>query len=418
MLSDGITCVGNEKNEAITLTELLVVISIITIIASVAVVVGGRALVNARMTYCKNNLRQIGTLLNVYSDTYLYLPPTSVNPPGANYDCYDADDSNGVYYLARRFNPDASGNDCPISTNWVWMHGGVSTGNLTTSNLDQLDRSNGLPLGLGWLFWDKIVDYTEHRANPQLKPNASKEYINYVGKLFFCRASTNYASGGVNGSAFFGPYQYDDDSNPNTPSARYVECSYIYRGIDSQRYAKLDYYASAIIVADYNEKRSGAGRGNINLHQGKVNVLYGSGRVDTLEAFSYEVVRQGKTKTIRAFFAEPEDVPTDTNGVFSFTELQLAKNLYLAPTIIRRQRSGMTLILRGYNFEGTEFSNRPPSSAHRVLFEVTGGDWRPATDYTRWTDTEIRCTMASGAGPGDNVRVEIRRRYSNTVTVP
>jgi len=51
-----------------TLIEMLVVISIIMVLASLFLVVGVRARQNARAAYCANNMRQIGMALSMRSD--------------------------------------------------------------------------------------------------------------------------------------------------------------------------------------------------------------------------------------------------------------------------------------------------------------------------------------------------------------
>ncbi len=56
------------KHNAFTLIEMLVVISIIMVLASLILVAGFRVRQNARAAYCANNMRQIGMALSSQTD--------------------------------------------------------------------------------------------------------------------------------------------------------------------------------------------------------------------------------------------------------------------------------------------------------------------------------------------------------------
>jgi prepilin-type processing-associated H-X9-DG protein/prepilin-type N-terminal cleavage/methylation domain-containing protein len=56
------------ESSAFTLIELLVVIAIIMILASIVLVVGVRARLNARAAFCANDMRQIGIALGMSAD--------------------------------------------------------------------------------------------------------------------------------------------------------------------------------------------------------------------------------------------------------------------------------------------------------------------------------------------------------------
>jgi prepilin-type N-terminal cleavage/methylation domain-containing protein/prepilin-type processing-associated H-X9-DG protein len=68
------------RRRAFTLIELLVVISILSLLAAILFPVFARARENARKTTCQNNLRQIGTALQMYGQDYDETLPMAANP--------------------------------------------------------------------------------------------------------------------------------------------------------------------------------------------------------------------------------------------------------------------------------------------------------------------------------------------------
>lgn len=66
-----------QRRRAFTIIEVLVVISIISVLAMLLLGVVGRARGEAKVTNCINNLRQLGTALNVYSGNFHLFTPES-----------------------------------------------------------------------------------------------------------------------------------------------------------------------------------------------------------------------------------------------------------------------------------------------------------------------------------------------------
>ena len=65
----------NQSNDGFTLIELLVVIAIIAILASLLLTAMQRGKILADSTACKNNLRQYGIALRLYTDAFEAYPP-------------------------------------------------------------------------------------------------------------------------------------------------------------------------------------------------------------------------------------------------------------------------------------------------------------------------------------------------------
>ncbi len=65
--------------KSFTLIELLVVIAVIAILAAILLPALARAKETAKRTYCLNNLKQISTLFQIYTDTYQDIFPAHFN---------------------------------------------------------------------------------------------------------------------------------------------------------------------------------------------------------------------------------------------------------------------------------------------------------------------------------------------------
>ena len=98
-----------QKSKAFTLVEMLVVISIIAVLASLLLPALTRAKFSAKNTVCRNNLRQLGLALNIYVETH---------------DQYvDDDECQTLLDIGRNINTRASVFVCPLIKGYV-LNGG------------------------------------------------------------------------------------------------------------------------------------------------------------------------------------------------------------------------------------------------------------------------------------------------------
>jgi len=76
--------VGDRR--AFTLVEVLVVVAIIAVLASILFPVLSRARAKARQTACSSNMRQVGLALAMYADDHDgLLPPATTKVPGGHF---------------------------------------------------------------------------------------------------------------------------------------------------------------------------------------------------------------------------------------------------------------------------------------------------------------------------------------------
>lgn len=142
--------VSKKGGAAFTLIEMLIVISIIAILASLIAPAVQRSITTAKMINCSNTLKQWGVILNTYANDYNSNLPYSGKPVSAwldsNYHEYLWSRQNAAHFL-RMVRPYLDSRDliyCPIEEGilnrslWNWQ------------NLDQADMRHYY--GIGYTF--------------------------------------------------------------------------------------------------------------------------------------------------------------------------------------------------------------------------------------------------------------------------
>lgn len=210
----------SRRISAFTMVEMLLVITLVVMLASISVPMVIRAIGKAQLIKCRGNLMEISKAIAAYSnDNYLRIPPA---------------------YTAQAPDQDGEGDEVsePLPTNALWL------------------GAEQARVGLG-LLWNKDI------------PGA----YDYIGnpEVFFCPGAEELTSTGELGLL-----------NWNTEMS--VECSYIYRGEAFGASVNLEENIKArrAMVLDYNIADEQTEMFNENHGASPVNVLYADNSVEQL----------------------------------------------------------------------------------------------------------------------------------------
>ena len=211
----------HEMKSAVTLLELLVVVVIMGILASVAVTVYTGHVDRARVAACKDTIRQLELAINQYEVDTGQLPPSSsglpIAPDQLIYEGNAFTGSFGSGYLQLALIHSLSGNfHQPLSYRWL--------GPYIQPDEDQLGDRNGLPVTLstpkGYVQlldpWGLPYYYLRSDHYPTM---GGTQYPNthpfYASETYYNPSSFQIFSKGRNGSTYPVPYRGEETDDVN-----------------------------------------------------------------------------------------------------------------------------------------------------------------------------------------------------------
>lgn len=134
----------HHRQDAFTLVEMLVVIAVIGILASLLMPALGRALESARGTYCANNLRQVGFGVSLYvSANNESLPPKYYGTGAADYWIHNLVN----YYLVQEYRLNEKFWLCPSRNAIFYLPAGNGS---TTYGCNFVLKNASACLSTGW----------------------------------------------------------------------------------------------------------------------------------------------------------------------------------------------------------------------------------------------------------------------------